>query len=82
MRKKPLDLEKNLLSLETIVTRLEQGDLPLEEALRQFEQGVALTRACQQALAEAEQKVEMLLSDKRVPFRPDEADAGETHAAA
>jgi len=42
------------------VQRLEQGDLPLEESLKQFERGIALTRACQAALKEAEQKVEIL----------------------
>lgn len=47
--------------LEALVERLEQGDLPLEEALKQFERGVALTRACQAALKAAEQKVEILL---------------------
>lgn len=46
--------------LETLVETLEQGDLPLEESLRAFERGVALTRICQQALDEAEQKVKIL----------------------
>jgi exodeoxyribonuclease VII small subunit len=43
------------------VTRLEGGDLPLEQALKEFERGVKLTRQCQAALQEAEQKVEILL---------------------
>ncbi len=47
--------------LEALVERLEHGELPLEEALRQFERGVALTKACQAALKAAEQKVEILL---------------------
>jgi len=47
--------------LEELVERLEQGDLPLEESLAAFERGVLLTRACQSALKEAEQKVEILL---------------------
>jgi len=55
------DLEKSMAELETLVARLEKGDLPLEEALKQFERGVALTRACQTALQAAEQKVEILL---------------------
>ncbi len=46
--------------LETLVETLEQGDLPLEESLQAFERGVALTRVCQQALDEAEQKVKIL----------------------
>ncbi len=62
-----------MAELETVVGRLEQGDVPLEDALKAFEQGVALTRACQQALAAAEQKVEVLLarpdgSHEAVPF--------------
>ena len=46
--------------LEAIVERLEHGDLPLEESLRQFERGVELTRNCQTALKQAEQKVKVL----------------------
>jgi len=46
--------------LEALVERLERGDLPLEESLKLFERGTALTRACQAALQEAEQKVEIL----------------------
>ena len=44
-----------------MVERLEHGELPLEEALRQFERGIELTRACQASLKQAEQKVEILL---------------------
>ncbi len=58
----PFDFERSLAELEELVGRLEQGDLPLEESLRSFERGVALTRACQAALARAEQKVETLLT--------------------
>jgi exodeoxyribonuclease VII small subunit len=54
------DFEKNLQELETLVERLERGDLGLEESLKQFERGIRLTRACQMALQAAEQKVEML----------------------
>jgi len=71
MRKKPMNLETNLQALEAIVNRLEHGDLPLEEALKQFEQGVALTRTCQHALAEAEQKVNILLGDTLTPLNPE-----------
>lgn len=46
--------------LETLVARMEAGDLPLEEALRNFERGVQLTRDCQQALQNAQQKVQIL----------------------
>jgi exodeoxyribonuclease VII small subunit len=54
-------LEKSLEELEALVARLESGDLPLEQALKEFEQGVKLTRQCQAALQAAEQKVEILL---------------------
>ena len=54
------DFEAALSELEAIVARLEQGDLPLEESLRQFERGVVLTRVCQKALSEAEQKIRVL----------------------
>jgi exodeoxyribonuclease VII small subunit len=53
--------EAALLQLEALVGRLESGDLPLDEALRTFEQGVALTRECQGALTAAQQKVQLLL---------------------
>ena len=59
--KKPVNLEKTLADLETLVEELESGDLPLEKAMQKFEQGIKLTRACQTALKEAEQKVEILV---------------------
>jgi exodeoxyribonuclease VII small subunit len=57
----PDDFERMLKELEALVTRLEQGDLPLEESLREFERGIELTRACERVLRAAEQKVEILL---------------------
>ena len=59
--KKPLNLEKALADLEDLVDELESGDLPLEKAMKKFEEGIKLTRSCQVALKEAEQKVEILL---------------------
>jgi len=56
------DFESSLAELEALVARLEQGDVPLEEALKTFERGVALTRQCQTALRTAQQKVEVLLT--------------------
>jgi len=56
----PFDFESAMGELEAVVTRLESGDVPLEEALSAFERGIALTRACQTALTAAEQKVEKL----------------------
>jgi len=53
--------EKALKELEALVAKMEQGNLSLEESLQHFERGIQLTRTCQQALKEAEQKVEILL---------------------
>jgi len=56
------DFEQSLTELEALVAKLEQGDVPLEDALKTFERGVALTRQCQAALRTAQQKVEVLLA--------------------
>ena len=58
---KKFNLEKSLADLENLVEELESGDLPLEKAMKKFEEGIKLTRGCQTALKEAEQKVEILL---------------------
>ncbi len=67
-------LEKSLEELEALVARLEGGELSLEQALEEFERGVKLTRQCQSALKDAEQKVEILLKRTEqatpVPFAP------------
>jgi len=55
------DFERSLSELESLVERLERGDLPLEDALKTFERGVELTRHCQNSLKAAQQKVEILL---------------------
>ena len=55
------DFERSLAELESIVARLEQGELSLEESLQQFERGIGLTRTCQSALQQAEQKIEILM---------------------
>jgi exodeoxyribonuclease VII small subunit len=76
----PPDFETAMRALEELVDRLEQGDLPLEESLAAFERGVRLTRVCQTALKEAEQKVEILLKKAGEPavqdFAPDDTEAG------
>jgi exodeoxyribonuclease VII small subunit len=59
--KQAIDLEKALTDLETLVEELEAGDLPLEKAMKKFEDGIKLTRSCQTALKDAEQKVDILL---------------------
>ncbi|WP_297527982.1 exodeoxyribonuclease VII small subunit [Thiohalobacter sp.] len=66
-KKRTPEFEKALAELEALVERLEQGDLSLEESLKAFERGIQLTRTCQQALAEAEQKVEQLLAEDGSP---------------
>ena len=57
----PSDFESALLELETLVERMEQGETKLEDALQDFERGIALTRVCRQSLSDAEQKVDILL---------------------
>ena len=52
-----------MAQLEDIVQQLEEGDIPLEKALQQFEKGVKLSRDCQQALDSAEQRVKVLLDN-------------------
>jgi exodeoxyribonuclease VII small subunit len=64
---KPIDFENALAELESLVERLERGDVPLDEALRTFERGVALTRHCQASLQAAQQKVEILLKKSGQP---------------
>lgn len=61
--KSEFDFENALVELEKLVERMEQGNLSLEESLQYFERGISLTRACQKALTEAEQKVQILLQD-------------------
>jgi exodeoxyribonuclease VII small subunit len=76
--KRPPDFEKSLSELETLVEKLEAGDLPLDEALKTFERGVGLTRECQGALEAAQARVDILLKrDGEAalePFDPDVLD--------
>lgn len=57
------DYERHVATLEKIITAMEAGELSLEEALRQYEQGITLIRKCQKALDSAEQKVRILDED-------------------
>ena len=59
-KSRELDFEAALKELESLVERMEQGDQSLEQSLKDFERGVELTRNCQQALKQAEQKVQQL----------------------
>jgi exodeoxyribonuclease VII small subunit len=62
--------EDALSKLEKIVAKLEEGDVPLEDSLKLFEEGIRLSRLCNQKLDEAEKKVEILLKDKEGVLRP------------
>jgi len=70
------NFETSLEELERIVRELERGDLPLEKSLELFEQGVKLSRACQERLNEAERRIEILTRDNqgRPAIRPFDAD--------
>lgn len=57
-----LTFEQSMQELEAIVHKMEQGELPLEEALQQFERGIQLARLSQQKLKDAEQKVQILMN--------------------
>jgi len=74
-KRKKLDYEAAVTELESLVKRLEQGEVSLEESLKIYEDGVLLTRDCQEALQAAEQKVQMLLQQSGqttlVDFDPD-----------
>jgi len=71
--------ETALAELEALVTRMESGDLTLEDSLEAFEKGIGLTRQCQEALSAAEQRVQLLMErngqSEAQPFQS--GDAGE-----
>lgn len=77
-KQKTADFEHSLAQLEALVDKMEQGDLPLDAALQAFEEGVRLTRECQQILDQAEQKVQMLIETqgelKTVPLPASDAE--------
>lgn len=71
-----LNYENHLRDLEAIVAAMECGELPLEEALKRYEEGIKLVRQCQQALNHAEQKISLLSRDAHgeealIPFEPE-----------
>ena len=81
----PASFEAQLATLERIVRELEHGDLPLEQSLDLFEQGVKLSRECQERLNEAERRIEVLLrggdgATVAVPFESDELAVDEDEA--
>ncbi len=74
--KKNYPFEQSLEQLEKLVEQMEAGDLSLEESLTTFEKGIKLTRECVQALAQAEQKIKLLLEEngevQAVDFAPEQ----------
>ncbi len=75
------NFEQSLQQLEQIVNELEKGDLPIEKALKKFEEGMALSKFCAEKLDETEQKITMLLKDQdgkvqEIPFSVPGAETG------
>jgi len=70
--KKPenLSFEQSLTELETIIAHLEQGEVSLDDALKQFERGIKLVRQSQAKLEQAQQKVSILLNEDDAEFVP------------
>ena len=73
-----LNFESAMQELEALVERMEKSELSLEDSLRDFERGVELTRLCQQALRDAELKVQMLVDKDDEPQTADLDSAGES----
>lgn len=63
--------EQNVKQLETTVNQLEQGDMPLEDAIKLFEEGMRLSAACKQQLEAAEGKVQMLMKQRDGSLQPE-----------
>ena len=81
-RAKANEFERACPQLEKIVQRLESEELPLDESLQLFEEGIRLSRFCHQRLEEVEKKIELILADAKgqprtEPFEPEEQDAGD-----
>lgn len=76
--RKSQDFEQTLTQLETIVQRLESGHLPLEDALKNFEEGIKLAQAAKTKLQQAEQQIQILLQKSPTAplqeFNPDDID--------
>jgi len=79
---KDVKFETALSRLEEIVKKLEDGDMPLDDSLKLFEEGVKLSRTCDQKLQAAERRIEILLKDEEgnlstLPFEPKDGATGE-----
>ncbi|UTW45312.1 exodeoxyribonuclease VII small subunit [bacterium SCSIO 12696] len=78
-KQKSINFEQKLSELEALVNHMESGDMSLEESLKAFEKGIQITRQCQQALSDAEQKVSILTQNNQgeldeKPFEPGSSD--------
>jgi exodeoxyribonuclease VII small subunit len=62
----PIDFEKSLEELENLVSKMESGELSLDESLKAFERGIELTRKCQNTLKNAELKIQALTTDNQL----------------
>jgi exodeoxyribonuclease VII small subunit len=71
------DFEKAFQHLEQIVQRLESEELPLDESLRLFEEGIGLSRFCHQRLEEVEKKIELILADAKGQPRVEAFETGD-----
>ncbi|MGI9282878.1 MAG: exodeoxyribonuclease VII small subunit [Endozoicomonas sp.] len=77
-KKQGFAFEQSLTELDALVQQMESGDMSLEESLKAFEKGVKLTRECQKALTEAEQRVQQLLENQgQLETRPFDQTEGE-----
>jgi exodeoxyribonuclease VII small subunit len=72
MTEKLSTFEKKLNAIDDIVKQMEQGELSLDDSLKQYEKGIQLVRTCQSLLKEAEQKVQRLKDDTLIDFNPDD----------
>lgn len=61
----PVDFEQAMQALEALVTRMETGDLPLEQTVQEFQRGMGLVKQCQEALDAAQRRVEHLLAESQ-----------------
>ncbi|MCK5813574.1 MAG: exodeoxyribonuclease VII small subunit [Cocleimonas sp.] len=68
---KPIDFEATMLELASLIDKMEQDDLSLEESLKDFERGISLTRICQSSLKDAEQRIKILTQGIEEEFLTD-----------
>lgn len=84
--RRPNEFEKAFQNLEKIVQRLEGEEMPLDESLQLFEEGIRLSRFCHQRLEEVEKKIELILADAKgqpvtEPFEDEEMHEDELHSS-